>query len=324
MLALSIAKGRASVVQGHPRPDATSGESRVAVDLCGVCATDLALLGGYMGFEGVPGHEFVGHALDGPFAGRRVVGDINAGCGTCGPCRAGDSRHCPGRTVLGILGRSGAMAEVLRLPHANLVPVPDSVSDERAVFAEPLAAALAVLESGALDRAPTRAAVVGDGRLGLLCAWALSTRVPRVELFGRHPGRELLLGGGVHHLGTALDPTTTADEPYDLVVEASGRPELLDAALGLLAPRGTLVLKTTAVGPVRFDAARLVVQELRLLGSRCGRLADALAALEREALPVERLVEARYPLSRATEALDDAGRGGRLKVLVEMPGAAAP
>lgn len=324
MLALSIAKGRATVRPDHPRPDVRAGESRIAVDLCGVCATDLALLGGYMDFEGVPGHEFVGRALDGPFAGQRVVGDINAGCGTCGPCRGGDSRHCPARTVLGILGRSGAMAEVLRLPHGNLVPVPDGVSDDRAVFAEPLAAALAVLDSGALDRAPARAAVVGDGRLGLLCAWALSTRVPRVELFGRHPGRETLLGGGVHHVGMALDPTTAVGEQYDLVVEASGRPELLDAALGLLVPRGTLVLKTTAVGPVRFDAARLVVQEHRLLGSRCGRLADALMALERESLPVERLVEARYPLARATEALADAGRGGRLKVLVEMPGAARP
>ena len=307
------------------RPRPRPGETRVRVHLAGVCATDLALRRGYMDFAGVPGHEFVGTAIDGPLAGRRVVGEINAGCGTCPRCRAGDPRHCAQRTVLGIAGRPGAFAEELLLPQANLLEVPEQVSDERAVFAEPLAAALAVREpleqaerSGDLA-GDDACLVIGDGRLGLLCASALALDTGRrVLLAGRHPERARVLPAGVRHLGQPLGPDAWKRERVGFVVEASGRPELLPLALGAVRPRGTLVLKTTAERPVELDLAPLVVDEIRLVGSRCGRFAEALEVLASGRLTPELLVEARYPLDRGEDALEHAARPGVLKVLLDI------
>ncbi len=313
--------GKVSYRTDLPCPDPGPGESRVQVSLAGVCATDVALLGGYADFRGIPGHEFVGTALDGPFAGRRVVGDINAGCGVCTGCLAGDPRHCADRTVLGIVGRPGVFAEQCSLPTRNLVPLPDSVPDEAAVFAEPLAAALALEETGVLE-AGARALVVGDGRLGLLCAWVLARAGLEVHLLGRHPGREGLLGHpdggpGPRHLGHPLDAQTRLERGYDLAVEASGRAENLGRALACLRPRGTLVLKTTSNAPANLDAARLVVEEWRLIGSRCGRMERAVACLEAGGPRVQRLVEGRYALDRGEEAIERAARGGVLKLLID-------
>ncbi len=297
------------------------GECRVAVTLAGICATDLALARGYMGFSGVPGHEFVGRALDGPLAGRRVVGEINAGCGRCGECARGDARHCATRTVLGIHGRDGAFAERLALPARNLLAVPDGVTDEAAVFAEPLAAALAVLDAAPLP-ADARVLVAGDGRLGLLVAHALARAGAQVTVAGRHPERQELLPHGARLLTGLLEDEAApgTDRRWELAVEATGRPATLARLQRHVAPRGTIVLKTTCETPLTLDLAPLVVDEQRLVGSRCGRLAPALQWLAQGDVPVQAFIAARYPLDEAPRALRHAARGGVLKVLL-APGA---
>lgn len=304
------------MVDHLPRPEPLEGETRIAVSLAGVCATDLALAQGYMGFSGVPGHEFVGKALDGPLAGQRVVGEINAACGSCPRCLgedpAGlDGRHCPSRSVLGILGRPGAFAEELRLPHGNLLPVPDSVSDEAASFTEPLAAGFALLET-LPEVSGQRVLVLGDGKLGLLCAMVLAQAGAELELCGRHPERADWIPG---LRAFTKDPKAGA---YDLVVEATGHPSQLAAAISYTRPRGRVALKTTSSKPVSLDLAPLVVDEIQLIGSRCGRFEPALAALAAGQINVSPLVHARYPLDQAQAALEHASQRGVLKVLVQV------
>jgi threonine dehydrogenase-like Zn-dependent dehydrogenase len=334
MRGLVLEAGRARVRDDLPEPTPGPDETLVEVILGGVCATDLALRAGYMGFHGIPGHEFVGRALDGPLAGQRVVGEINAGCGRCTLCRAGDPRHCTGRTVLGILGRPGAFAERIALPTANLLPVPEGVPDEAAVFVEPLAAALQIPAELQLDpvQSPSgrersgppglcvgsRALVAGDGRLGLLCAHALHEAGLRVTVAGHHEERADLLPQGVPLLTGLLEEGVPAGEPYPLAVDATGHPAVLSRLLAWLAPRGTLVLKTTTERPVTLDLAMLVVNEQRLIGSRCGRFQPALELLSQDRVPVERFVHARYPLPEADRALEHAARPGVLKVLVDI------
>ena len=293
-----------------PRPKPTEGQSRVRVLQAGVCATDLALRGGYMGFSGVPGHEFVGVALDGPLEGERVVGEINLACGTCATCRAGLPRHCPTRTVLGILHHGGAFAEELVLPLENLHRVPDGVSDAAATFTEPLAAAFEIPEQ--VDVVGARALVVGDGRLGMLCAQVLARRGATVEVVGRHPDRARLTGQEIRWVAPPSAPE------HDLVVEATGRPDVLQQAMGWVRPRGTLVLKTTAESPAALDLAPLVVNEVTLVGSRCGPFSPALELLASGEIDVEGMVDVRLPLERAAEALDQAARPGVLKVLIQV------
>jgi threonine dehydrogenase-like Zn-dependent dehydrogenase len=321
MRALWLESGHVRVRDDLPSPSPPAGECRVRVTLAGVCATDLALARGYMHFRGVPGHEFTGVALDGPLAGRRVVGEINAGCGACPECATGDARHCPHRTVLGILGRPGAFAEELLLPARNLLPVPDGVSDEAAVFAEPLAAALHLVEQ-IPDPRGTPVLVAGDGRLGLLCAHALALAGARVTVAGRHPERAELLPAGARHVTGLLEadgvPGDFAPrEPlFPVAVEATGDPHALPRLLRHVTPRGTAVLKTTCEGASTLNFAGVVVNEQHIVGSRCGRLAPALDVLARGGVPVERFVQARYPLARAAEALEHAGRRGVLKTCI--------
>lgn len=290
------------------RPAPAPGRCRVRVLKAGICATDLALRAGYMGFRGVPGHEFVGIALDGPLTGRRVVGEINLACGRCPTCLAGLERHCPERTVLGILGHGGAFAEEVSLPERNLHPVPDGVSDAAATFTEPLAAAFEIPEQ--VPVAGAQALVVGDGRLGILCAKVLRNRGASVSIRGRHPERAPLVD--LPWIETP-DPHT-----FDLVVEATGRPEVLQQALDWVRPRGTLVLKTTAAHAAPLDLAPLVVNEVSLVGSRCGPFPPALDLLARGEIDVEGMVQARYPLEHAEEALQRAADRGTLKVLLEV------
>ena len=292
-----------------PEPEPTEGEVLVEVELAGVCATDLALGRGYMGFSGVPGHEFVGRALSGSLRGQRVVGEINAGCGSCELCQSGDPRHCPQRSVLGILGRPGAFAERLSLPEANLLPVPEGVSPEAAVFMEPLAAACALLESvGEVRGVP--ALVLGDGRLGLLCALVLQEAGAEVQVLGRHPDRAARLGG---RLAWVEEPEPRA---FPLVVEATGAPDGPARALEWVAPGGTLALKTTVEVPGELDLARIVVDEIRLQGSRCGRFEDALPLLESGRIDPRPLIDGEYPLAEGVAALAHAGQRGTLKVLI--------
>ncbi|MFT5477301.1 MAG: threonine dehydrogenase-like Zn-dependent dehydrogenase [Planctomycetota bacterium] len=312
MRALCIEDGGLRFRADVEAPVPAAGEVRVRVRCAGVCATDLALLRGYMGYRGVPGHEFVGVALDGPLAGRRVVGEINAACGACERCRAGLGRHCARRSVLGILGRSGAFADELALPQANLRAVPDGVSDAAATFTEPLAAAFEIDEQVDLTRVDA-ALVVGDGRLGLLCAQVLALRGVTVTVRGRHPERAEFLPGGITY-----EAPGAGAQRFPLVVEATGRPDALAAALGQVEPRGTLVLKTTSEAPTTLDLAPLVVDEITLVGSRCGPFDPALAALAAGHVVVEPMVHAHFSLEQGVEALERAGRPGVLKVLIDV------
>lgn len=321
MRGLYIDRGNLALRADLPEPEAAGGWTRVQVRQAGICATDQALARGYMGFSGVPGHEFVGVAIDGPLAGKRVVGEINAGCGHCRACELGDSRHCEGRTVLGIAGLPGAFAERIKLPTANLLEVPDGVSDDVATFTEPLAAALHIGDDVDLE-GHRRALVAGDGKLGLLCAAALSLRGCEVTLVGRHPDRAELLGVPVEFASGWLEDDG-GDAPvaeFDLAVDATGNPDALPRLLPLVRPRGTIVLKTTSERPAEIDFSALVVNEQRLIGSRCGRFADALAVLSSRALDVRPMISARYGLEDAAAAFEHAGRRGTLKVLLDLPG----
>jgi threonine dehydrogenase-like Zn-dependent dehydrogenase len=295
-------------------------EALVRVHLSGICNTDLEIARGYAGFKGTIGHEFVGvveESADNKLLGQRVVGEINAGCGTCALCAAGDPRHCPTRTVLGIVGRDGAHADFLRLPLANLLPVPDMVVDEHAVFAEPLAAACGIMERLSIEPGH-RVAVIGDGKLGLLCAQAIGLSGASVMLIGKHP--EKLRIAERRGIETA-SPKAGAKRKreFDVVVEASGSPSGFVGALELLRPRGTLVLKSTFQGPGKIDEinqARLVVDEITILGSRCGRFQPALDLLKTGAIDIDSLISEEYPLSRGVHAMERAGKKGILKVFL--------
>ena len=299
-------------------PPQAEGEALVRVTLAGICNTDLEIARGYAGFEGTLGHEFVGvveSAPDARLVGQRVVGEINAGCGRCALCAAGDPRHCPARTVLGIVGRDGAFAEYLSLPVVNLLPVPENIQDERAVFAEPLAAAWGITERVRLTP-DERVAVIGDGKLGLLCAQALAQTGAGVLLIGKHENKlEIAQRRGIETI--KLEDLRAARE-FDVVVEASGAAGGFALALDLLQARGTLVLKSTFLGATEVNAARIVVDEISVIGSRCGRFAPALDLLARDAVDVESLISETYPLAEGLRALERAAAPGVLKVLLKM------
>lgn len=301
------------MVPEHAAPTLKAGEALIRVRTAGVCDTDLQLARGYMGFAGIPGHEFTGTVVecgDATWLGKRVVADINAGCGTCAECLARGTHHCPNRTVLGIVARGGAFAETVAMPIATLVEVPANVSDDAAVFAEPLAAALHVLDE--LTAIPKRAIVLGDGKLGLLIALALIGAGVPTELVGRH-ARKLAFAKGAK---TWMD-TDAVPPGADLLVEATGTEAGLERAIALVAPRGTIVLKTTVAAKLSIDFAPVVVNEVRVVGSRCGDMKRAIEALAKGEVDPTALVEARYPLARADEALAHAGRRGTLKVLID-------
>lgn len=294
-------------------------EALVRVHLSGICNTDIEIANGYAGFVGTIGHEFVGVVEEAPenmMVGQRVVGEINAGCGTCPLCQSGDPRHCPNRTVLGIKGRDGAHAEFLRLPLANLIAVPDLVEDEHAVFTEPLAAACGILERVKIDLRK-RVAVIGDGKLGLLCAQVIALSGAEVLLIGKHP--EKLRIAERRGMETAL-PKDAAKrkQEFDVVVEASGAASGLAAALELLRPRGVLVLKSTfaANDPAIMDQARIVVDEISIVGSRCGRFQPALDLLRKGALDIDSLISEEYALEKGVHAMERAGQKGVMKVFL--------
>ncbi len=296
------------------------GEAVVRVLLAGVCNTDLEIVRGYAGFEGTLGHEFVGVVEEAPgdasLVGKRVVGEINAGCGRCALCRRGDARHCPARTVLGIAGRDGAFAEYLQLPVVNLLPTPEEIPDERAVFTEPLAAACGITERVRVEDG-MRVAVVGDGKLGLLCAQALrATTKAEVTLIGRHDAKlEIARRRGVETFKSGELPPDFR-RSFDVAVEASGSPGGFHAALELLRPRGVLVLKSTFHGATELNAAPIVVDEISIVGSRCGRFAPALELLKRDAVDVESLIHDEFHLTEGVRALERAAEPGVLKVLL--------
>lgn len=317
MKALRFFDDRPSL-QDIPIPRDAS-EALVRVTLSGICNTDLEIVRGYAGFTGTIGHEFVGIVEEAPerpgLVGKRVVGEINAGCGRCDLCRAGDPRHCPDRTVLGIVGRDGAHAEYLQLPVANLLEVPDDVPDETAVFTEPLAAAYGITEQVAIGQ-DTEIAVIGDGKLGILCALSLATRSQNVTLVGKHPSKLAIAEKGGIETVLKDDLTSSTNSHYEVVVEASGSESAFATALDLIRPRGKIVLKSTFHGQPTWQASRVVVDEITIVGSRCGRFAPALELMRNRSIDPTELISEERPLSDGVAAMQLASKKGVLKVLL--------
>jgi alcohol dehydrogenase len=323
---------RAIVFDGHlksmgnyPDPEAMPGWARIRVLKAGICTTDIEITRGYKGFKGVLGHEFVGvvdsnvplrNAPD--LTGKRVVGEINVGCGKCEQCRNGLERHCPHRKALGILDLDGCMADYCVLPLSNLHVVPVSMPDNRAVLVEPLSSAFEILDQIELTGSE-RAVVLGDGRLGILCAWALSTALPDVTLIGRHKAK--LEKARWRELKTRLEFPARMKGNVDIVVEATGSTRGLGDAAALCRPRGTVVLKSTMASEMRVDMSAVVVNEQTLVGSRCGRFEMGLRMLASHPdMPLERLVSAEYPIAQALTAFEQAAQPDTLKVLIEIAG----
>ncbi|MDE2663008.1 MAG: alcohol dehydrogenase catalytic domain-containing protein [Gemmatimonadota bacterium] len=324
MIAAWIDGGRVRVRDDLPRPPLEPGEAIIRVSMAGICGTDLELLRGYRGFSGIPGHEFVGRVEEGSpeWVGARVVAEINVTCRSrhaeplCRSCADGRPTHCLRREAIGIHGRDGAFAEWLRAPVSNLHRVPQALPDEVAVFAEPVAAACRVLrqvEREIEHGRVTRALVVGAGRLGQLVARALAIRLSGLEVAGRSE-RNLARARAA---GLAAGPVTAVEEAaYDLVVECSGASAGFAVARRAVRPRGTVILKSTHTNELSIDISSVVVDEIRLLGSRCGPFKDALAALERGDFEVRDLIDGRLPLSAAPEAFSRAAEPGVAKVLL--------
>ena len=314
MKAIRVDGGKA-VLDGN-YPDPRPGESLVRVDLAGLCGTDLEILDGYMGYEGVLGHEFVGTVMksENPeMVGKRVVGEINAGCGTCDYCVRGMERHCPDRTVLGILGRAGAFAEFLSLPERNLHRIPDSISDEQAVFVEPLAAAFEIAEQIQL-RPEWRVAVVGDGRLAHLIVQVLRLSCPNVSCFGRHRGKLARLER--FKIATKIGITPSDEQRFDLVVESSGSASGFGDAARLVRPRGIMVLKSTVASGGGHDLTAAVINEVTLVGSRCGLFRPAIEALASGTVSVESITGSTFPLEEFSEAVTCAKSPDTVKVFL--------
>ena len=301
----------------YPEPHAGPGEAVVRVGLAGVCATDLKLTRGYMDFKGVLGHEFVGRVIAGSddWKGRRVVGEINCACGSCDMCSSGLAGHCRKRTVLGIAGRDGAFAEYLALPERNLHEVPDVLSDRQAVFVEPLAAAFQVLRQWPIEK-HQRVAVLGSGRLGLLVAQVLRRSGCRLEVIGRNPRTlQFCERRGIQTI-TLADVIPRAE--HDLVVDCTGNPQAFHLALELVRPRGTIVLKSTHAAAEPLNLAPLVINEITLLGSRCGPFPEAIAALARGEIEVETMISRTHDLEHGRDAMAAAADPANTKILLKI------
>jgi len=306
--------GQLALRDDYQIPSPAKGESLVRVRMAGICGTDLEMARGYMGFSGIPGHEFVGEVVattSSALAGKRVVGEINAACGDCEFCRADLGRHCWKRSVLGIVGRDGAFAEYLCLPDRNLIPVPDTITDEAAVFTEPLAAAFEIFEQTSIGPAE-RIAILGDGRLGVMVALAMKARGCNPILGGHHDDKLERIAG----FGIATGQESELEPGFDVVVDCTGSTGGLARALALVRPRGKLVLKTTVAGSAGINLAPLVINEIEVIGSRCGRFRPALDALGAGLIDPRALISGVFLLNDGLEALARAAEPSTFKVLL--------
>ena len=317
-LKAAIFDGELKYLDDYALTEAGPGWARIKVCMAGICGTDLEIMKGYKGFRGVLGHEFVGvvdRAHDASWVGRRVVGEINAACGHCAWCARGLGRHCPDRKTLGMNGLDGCMAEYCILPEANLLEVPPEIANERAIFTEPLSAACEILAQLPLG-GTERIVVLGDGRLGILCAWTLATVAADVTVVGHHPGKLALARW--RSVKTSLRGEGIVPGA-DIVVEATGSGQGMATAMSLCRPRGTIVLKSTVAFQGDLNLAPIVIHEQTVLGSRCGRFEDGLRMMgDYPDMPLEKLISDRYPLDRAAEAFRRAQERDALKILLEI------
>jgi alcohol dehydrogenase len=302
----------------YPVPTIPRGWAKIRVKTAGICKTDLELIKGYMGFSGVLGHEFVGMVTsceDARWVGKRVAGEINAACGQCVFCRDGLGRHCPDRLTLGIDRLNGCMADFCVLPIANLVEIPADISDDRAVLIEPVSAACEILEQLSLNGSE-RIVVLGDGRLGILCAWVLSTAAADVTLVGHHPEKlSIASWNGIK----TCHGSSGCNAGADVVVEATGSDAGLIEAMNLCRPRGVIVLKSTIAAPHTANLSPIVIHELTVIGSRCGQFREGLALLGRYPdMPLEHLITDRFPIEAAAAAFQQAARNASIKVLMDV------
>ncbi len=314
MRALAVYDNTLTLLSDAPQPEPQPGEVLIRTRLAGICNTDLEIVRGYFGYQGILGHEFVGEVVAGPpeWLGKRVVGEINIACGTCDLCLAGIPSQCRRRSTLGIAAYAGVFAEYFCLPVANLYAVPDEVTDTQAVFVEPLAAALQVLETSWI-RPSDRVVLIGAGKLGLLTAQVLRLIGCDLTVITRHERQERLLSRwGI----AAARVEDTPPAQADVVVDCTGRAEGFADSLRLLRPRGTLVLKSTYHGLPTADLTRVVVDEVRVVGSRCGPFAAALRLLKVGLVDVESLIERRFSLAEGLLAFEVATQPGTLKVLL--------
>ncbi len=303
------------------RPKAAPGEALIRVAAAGICNTDIEITKGYVpGFHGILGHEFFGYVEEAPdhdrtgLIGRRVTAEINCACTTCSYCRRGLMRHCPDRTVLGISNRDGAFAEYVSVPVGTIVPIPDSIKDDDALFIEPLAAALEILDQVDIP-ADSDALIIGDGKLAHLIAHALKPTGCRLKLFGKHAWKVRLLKE--RGIDATIDRSETEGRRFDVVVEASGSPAGFNEGLSLVKPRGTIVLKSTYAGSFPFNPAAVVVNEITLIGSRCGGFSAAIAFLERERIDLSYLISRRYPLREGLAAFSAAQSSDAMKIVID-------
>lgn len=301
------------------RPNPAEGEALIRVHLAGICNTDIELVKGYMSFVGIPGHEFVGtveQSNQKVLLGKRVIGEINAGCGKCELCLNGDSRHCSGRTVLGITGRDGAFAQYLSLPDRNLIPIPDTIPDETAVLIEPLAAAIQILTQIEI-RKEYKVLIIGDGKLGILTAIVLQMVNPNVILAGHHIERNKAMLPKTEHIDFSLNEPEPAS--FDFIIEASGNMEGFQNALKYVRPKGTIILKSTYHGQPPIDTSNIVVNEITVIGSRCGRFEPAINALVSNSVSIPQdYISETFPIDKGIEAVNFAQQKGVLKVLIDM------
>jgi threonine dehydrogenase-like Zn-dependent dehydrogenase len=318
MIAVYLNSGRVSVSE-TALPARPPGFALIRMLVAGICNTDLELQRGYYGFTGIPGHEFVGTVVEADtpsLAGQRVAGEINLACGDCEFCAIGLARHCLKRSVLGIVKQPGAFAEYLLLPEANLHPVPEEITTEQAVFIEPLAAACEILDQVQIPKqAPV--AVLGDGKLGLLIAQVMQAQGAAPTLYGRHEEKLKI----AERLG--IQTSRSEDLPrarFKYVVDATGSADGLRQAVSMVRPRGTVILKSTIHGDAPLDTARVIVNEVTLVGSRCGRFEPAIQLLRARKIDVTGMITAEYALARAPEAFTEAARSGVLKVLLRNCG----
>ena len=302
----------------YPMPEPKKGEALIKVNTIGICNTDYEITLGYMGYKGILGHEFTGvveKAENKDLIGKRVVGEINCGCGECEWCAQGLERHCFNRTTLGIWKREGCFAEYVSLPEKNLLVIPDNVSDEEAVFTEPLAAALEILEQVHIP--PYKKVIVlGDGKLGLIIARALSAAGLDITLVGKH--EEKLKIAAEQGVKTKLLSELKIEKAYDFVVEATGSISGFETSVALTKPRGTLILKSTIAASKEFNLAPIVVDEITIVGSRCGQFAPALRMLEQKRIDVKPLISDIFDIDASIAAFERNKEKSSVKVLVKV------